>query len=196
MTTATVDRAFKAQARNLQPAAAGKNTKLGRAQRAIELERLEKERVAEANKAQQFSASHKYVMLALLILTGLAAAMTFATSFVGLFGASAWALGDASPILRSAIPLTFDIAVLAFTIKLFVDRERGDRVFWTWLWIGVLAAVSSGSNVLHAQSVTTAKTLPQLISGMVFAGAAPFLLALVTEVAGKLVFAKPAEPSR
>lgn len=56
------------------------HSKLGRAQRAIELERLEKERIAEANKAPRFSAQHKFVLVALLTLTGCAAAMTFATS--------------------------------------------------------------------------------------------------------------------
>jgi len=166
-------------------------TKLDRAQRAIELEKLERARKEEANKAPRFSAQHKFVLIAVLAMAAFTAAASFATSFTGLYGAAAWAIGDASPVLRTAAPCMLDVAILAFTIKLFVDRERGEKVFWTWFWIAVLAAVSSGSNVLHTFSVTTASTVEQLTTGAVISGSAPFLLALVVDVTGNLVFKKP-----
>jgi hypothetical protein len=55
----------------------------------------------------------------------------------------------------------------------------------------VLATISSTANVFHTVSVTTAANLPQLIVGCLISGSAPFLLALVIDVAASKVFVRP-----
>lgn len=170
--------------------AAATRTKLDRTKRAIELEAIERERKENANKMQRFSAQHKFVLVLLLTLAGLMAAASFITSFTGLFGATAWAVGDAVPWLQAAAPCMYDVAIIAFTVKLFMDKEEGEKVIFDWFWIGLLATVSATANVFHTLTVTTAANPQQLIMGCVISGSAPFLLALVTDVAASKVFKK------
>jgi len=158
---------------------------------AFNARRAEQMQKARDEAAPRFSARHKYVLVVLLGLAAFMSIASFSVSFSGLFGAAEWAIGDKTPWLQAAAPLMVDVSIICFTLKLFVNREEGEPVFWTWVWIGVLASVSAASNVVHALSVTTAQTLPQLIVGCVIAGGAPFLLALVIDVAAGLVFQRP-----
>lgn len=173
--------------RKKQPA----RTKLDRAQRAIELEKLERSRKEEADKAPRFSARHRFVLFILLGLAAFMAVASFTTSFNGLFGATAWAVGNGSPVLQVAAPLMYDVAILAFSIKLFIDREDGDNALWTWVWIAALALVSSATNIVHTLAVSAAKTPTELAIGCVISGSAPLLLALIVDVAASKVFKKP-----
>lgn len=163
-------------------------TKLDRVKREIELAAIERERKEGADKYVRFSAQHRVVLVVLLTLAFFMAAASFTTSFTGLFGAAAWAIGDKNPWLQVAAPLMFDVAIISFTLKLFMGREEGISVRADWFWIATLAAVSAAANVFHTLSVTTAQTLPQLIMGCIISGSAPFLLALVVDVAASKVF--------
>lgn len=171
-----------------KPRKATGRTKLERVKRDMELATIEREQKESAGRAPRFSAQHKYVLVTLLGLAFFMAAASFTTSFTGLFGAAAWAVGDGTPWLQTAAPLMYDVAIVAFTVKLFMDREEGVSVRSDWLWIFALATVSATANIFHTLSVTTAQTLPQLVMGCVISGSAPFLLALVVDVAASKVF--------
>ena len=143
-------------------------------------------------KARRFHADTPLVLGVLLFLVALLAAASFYVSFSGLFAAAAWAVGDVPP-LQFAVPIMLDIAIIAFTLSLFVERERGDKVWGTWLAIAVFAAVSATSNILHTLVVSTATNLSQLIVGAVISGGAPILLAFATDKIAVKVF-KTAHP--
>ncbi|WP_025157244.1 DUF2637 domain-containing protein [Leifsonia aquatica] len=166
-------------------------TALERAERAVRLEQLRREQVDESKKFRRFSAQHIFVLVTLLVLAAFMAAASFLTSFTGLYGAASWAIGDENPWLKAAAPLMYDGAIIAFTVKLFMDKEEGEKVLWTWVWIAVLASISSVVNIFHTVGVSTATNFPQLIVGCVISGSAPFLLALVVDVAASKVFRKP-----
>ncbi|MBG6106608.1 hypothetical protein [Frigoribacterium sp. CG_9.8] len=185
MTTATVTTLARTQ-----PKSRGR-TQVERLKNTIEIENIERLRKEGANRAPRFSAQHKFVLILLLSLALFMAAASFITSFNGLFGAAAWAIGDKTPWLQVAAPVMFDVAIIAFTLKLFMDREEGVSIRSNWAWIGVLAAVSATANVFHTLTVTTATTLPQLVMGCVISGCSPFLLALVIDVAASKVFKRP-----
>jgi hypothetical protein len=188
MSTATIS---TIPARGKQVAKASGRTKVARARDAFEMEKLALERAAVSKVAPRFSAQHKNVLIVLLSLAVFMAASSFITSFNGLFGAAAWAIGDQHPWLQVMPPLMYDVAIIAFTLKLFMDREEGASVISTWSWIAVLASVSALANIFHTLTVTTAVTVPQLVMGCIISGGAPFLLALVVEVAASKVFKKP-----
>ncbi|MGN6325781.1 DUF2637 domain-containing protein [Pseudolysinimonas sp.] len=173
------------------------DTRRARQERAAELRNVERQRraaqrAAEGSKpALRFSAAHAWVLITLLVLAAFMAIASFVVSFDGLAGAALWAVGDTW--LRFAVPAMFDVAILVFTLKLFRDREEGRKVRWSWFWIAVLATVSAGANILHTISISPAQNQWQLAVGCVIAGAAPFLLALVSDVAADQVFRRPDE---
>lgn len=176
------------------PKKRGPGTKAERIRRQLDREAAEKEAKDAASKADRYPADTKVTMTVLLAIAGLVGVAGFIVSFSGLFGAAAWAVGD-FPALQIAAPGMLDLAIIAVTIKLFVERERGERVRGSWAAITTFALVSAAANVLHALSVSTAKTLPELVVGCVISGGAPFLLAYVVDVAGGLVFRKPKKVS-
>lgn len=138
-------------------------------------------------KARRFHADTPFVLGVLLFLVAAMAAASFYVSFSGLFAAAAWAVGD-NPPLQFAVPIMLDIAIVAFTLSLFVERERGDKVWGTWLAIGAFAAVSATANILHTLVVSTATDNYQLIVGSVISGGAPVLLAFATDKIAIKVF--------
>lgn len=143
--------------------------------------------VPDRVRAKRYHADTPVVMVILLCLVGLLAASSFVVSFTGLYAAAAWAVGDV-PWLQFAVPIMLDMAIIAFTVALFVERERGEKVLWTWVSIGVFAAVSATTNILHTLDVTTAVTFPQLLVGAIISGGAPVLLAVVTDKIAVKVF--------
>jgi hypothetical protein len=166
---------------------AGK-AKAERDKRAAELKALEDPTLK--NRFKRLSTQNKFVLYTLLTLAILQAASQFTTSYAGIYGAAEWAFGT-NPFLQGISPLGYDVAIIVFTIKLFMDREEGLSVRWDWVWIGVLAAISSFANVIHTLKVSTGTTPQQVIIGAVISGASPFLLALTADVAASKVFKKP-----
>jgi hypothetical protein len=124
----------------------------------------------------------------LLSLVSLLAIASFSVSFAGLYAAGEWVVGKSW--LQVAVPFMLDGAIIAFTIALFIERERGESVKWTWVAITVFALTSSVSNVLHTLAVSTATTPAQLVTGCAIAGGAPLLLAFAVDKSGVKVFVK------
>lgn len=141
----------------------------------------------ERKRARRFHADIPLVMGLLLSLIALIAAASFYVSFSGLYSAAAWAVGD-RPSLQFAVPIMLDASVVAYSLSLFVKRERGESVWGTWMAIAVFATISSTANVLHTLAVSTSTTQYELIVGAIISGGAPVLLALTTETIAKLVF--------
>lgn len=139
------------------------------------------------NRFKRLSTQNKFVLFTLLGLALLQAVSTFTTSYAGIAGAAEWAFG-VNPFLQGISPLAYDVAIVAFTIKLFMDREEGLEVKWDWVWIGVLATVSAAANLVHTLAVTTAVAPLQLIVGCIISAGSPFLLALTIDVAASKVF--------
>lgn len=158
---------------------AGRKTNEERERRRIEAER-------EARRAKRIFADTPGVLWVLLTLVSLLAVASFSVSFAGLYAAGEWVVGKSW--LQVAVPFMLDGAIIAFTIALFIERERGESVLWTWVAITVFASVSSVSNVLHTLAVSTASTGAQLIAGCVIAGGAPLLLAFAIDKAAIKVF--------
>jgi hypothetical protein len=171
---------------NQTKAPAGR-ARAGRSRRALELKSAEEDKAT--GRFVRLSSQNRGVLFTLLTLATLQAVSTFTTSYAGMFGAAEWAFG-VNPLLQSLAPLAYDVAIVSFTIKLFMDREEGEPVVWNWIWIGVLALISAGANVIHTLTVSTAETVQQLVIGGIIAGASPFLLALTIEVAASKVFKK------
>ena len=142
---------------------------------------------ANKRKTKRLHADTPFVLGLLLVLIAALAAASFYVSFSGLYAAAAWAVGD-NPPLQFAVPVMLDVAIVAFTIALFVERERGEKVRWTWASIAVFAAVSAYSNVLHTLVVSTAINFPQLLVGAIISGGAPLLLAFATDKIAVKVF--------
>lgn len=138
-------------------------------------------------KARRFHADTPFVLGVLLFLVAAMAAASFYVSFSGLFAAAAWAVGD-NPPLQFAVPIMLDIAIVAFTLSLFVERERKEKVWGTWMAIGTFATVSATANVFHTMQVSTAINIQELIIGAVISGGAPVLLAFATDKIAKRVF--------
>lgn len=147
---------------------------------------------AEYKRARRFHADTPFVLGLLLFLVALLAAASFYVSFSGLYAAAAWAVGN-NPPLQFAVPIMLDVAIVAFTLSLFVERERGDKVRWTWFAIAVFALASATANILHTLEVSTAVNLGQLIVGAVISGGAPILLAFSTDKAAVKVFKNAVE---
>jgi hypothetical protein len=143
-------------------------------------------------KARRFHADTPFVLGILLFLIAAMAGASFYVSFSGLFAAAAWAVGD-NPPLQLAVPIMLDIAIVAFTLALFVERERGERVWKTWSAIATFAAVSATANILHTLGVSTAVNISELIIGAVISGGAPILLAVGSDTIAVKVF-KTADP--
>lgn len=143
-------------------------------------------------RARRFHADTPFVLGLLLFLVALLAAASFYVSFSGLYAAAAWAVGP-NPPLQFAVPVMLDVAIVAFTLSLFVERERGDKVRWTWFAIAVFALASATANILHTLEVSTAVNMGQLIVGAVISGGAPILLAFSTDKAAVKVFKNAVE---
>ena len=143
-------------------------------------------------RARRFHADTPFVLGVLLFLVAAMAAASFYVSFSGLFAAAAWAVGD-NPPLQFAVPVMLDIAIIAFTLSLFIQRERGEKVWGTWLAIGAFATVSATANILHTLVVSTATDNYQLLVGSIISGGAPILLAFATDSVAIKVF-KSAHP--
>lgn len=148
------------------------------------------EEVSERKRARRFHADTPFVLGVLLFLVAALAAASFYVSFSGLYAAAEWAVG-VNPPLQFAVPIMLDVAIVAFTLALFVERERGEKVWGTWLAIAAFALASATANILHTLDVTTAVNLGQLIIGAVISGGAPILLAFATDKIAVKVFKDP-----
>lgn len=146
--------------------------------------------VATHKRARRFHADTPFVLGVLLFLVAALAAASFYVSFSGLYAAAEWAVG-VNPPLQFAVPIMLDVAIVAFTLALFVERERGEKVWGTWLAIAAFALASATANILHTLDVTTAVNLGQLIIGAVISGGAPILLAFATDKIAVKVFKDP-----
>lgn len=144
----------------------------------------------ERKRARRFHADTPFVLGVLLFLVAALAAASFYVSFSGLYAAAEWAVG-VNPPLQFAVPIMLDVAIVAFTLALFVERERGDRVWGTWIAIATFAGASATANILHTLDVSTAVNLGQLIVGAVISGGAPILLAFSTDKIAVKVFKDP-----
>lgn len=144
--------------------------------------------------AKRIKADSRAVLRLLLFLVSLLAVASFFVSFTGLYAAAEWAVGVNAP-LQFAVPVMLDIAIVAFTLALFIERERGEPVLWTWVAIGVFACISAVANILHTLEVSTADTVAQLIIGCIISGGAPVLLAFATEKIAVKVFRSPPSAS-
>jgi hypothetical protein len=158
----------------------GRKTNEERARLKLAQERTER-------SAKRLYADTPKTLALLLILVAALTVASFTVSFAGLYSAAAWAVGPV-PWLQIAVPVMLDVAIVAFTLALFVERERDEPVHFTWVAIGVFAAVSASSNVLHTLAVSTAKTFPQLLIGAVISGGAPVLLAFAADKIAVKVF--------
>lgn len=143
-------------------------------------------------RAKRFHADTPFILGLLLILITAMAGASFYVSFSGLFSAAAWAVGD-NPPLQFAVPVMLDISIIAFTLALFIERERGDKVWGTWVAISMFTLVSATANVFHTFAVSTAVDVYELGIGAVISGGAPLLLAFATDKIAVKVF-KSAEP--
>lgn len=170
---------------SIEPEVVGKPLPNGDASSAMLLETPPTKR----KRARRFHADTPFVLGVLLFLVAAMAGASFYVSFSGLFAAAAWAVGD-NPPLQFAVPVMLDIAIVAFTLSLFVERERGEKVWGTWLAIGTFAAVSATANILHTLVVSTATDNYQLMVGSVISGGAPVLLAFATDKIAVKVFRK------
>jgi hypothetical protein len=146
----------------------------------------------EGKRARRFHADTPFVLGVLLFLVGAMAAASFYVSFSGLYAAAEWAVGP-NPPLQFAVPIMLDIAIIAFTLSLFVERERGERVWGTWMAISIFAGVSATANIFHTLQVSTAINIQELMIGAVISGGAPLLLAFASDKIAKRVF-KPVDP--
>jgi hypothetical protein len=138
-------------------------------------------------RAKRFHADNQFVLSLLLVLIATMAASSFYVSFFGIYEAAEWAVGP-NPTLQFAVPLMLDVAIIAFTLSLFIERERGERVWGTWVAIGAFTLVSTFANVAHTFVVTTATDQLQLIIGAVISGGAPVLLAIASDKIAIKVF--------
>lgn len=163
--------------------AAGRKTNAERARRQTEAEKA-------ARRAKRIFADTPLVLGVLLGLVALMALASFTVSFSGLYAATEWAVGPDAPWLQVAAPFMLDIGIIAFTIALFVERERGESVKGTWVAVGALAGISAVCNILHTLSVSNATTVAQLVAGCVISGGAPVLLAVTTDKAGVKLFSE------
>lgn len=142
---------------------------------------------ARRKRARRFHADTPFVLSLLLILITAMAGASFYVSFWGVYEAAAWAVGN-NPPLQFAVPLMLDVAIIAFTLSLFIERERDEKVWGTWLAISAFTLVSAFANVTHAFAVTTAENDTQMIVGAIIAGGAPVLLAFASDKIAKKVF--------
>ena len=165
----------------------GRKTNEERALMRAEAALAAEEKRRRARQAKRFYADTWPVMVVLLGLSAILTVSSFTVSFAGLYAAAAWAVGT-QPVLQIAAPLMLDVAIITFTLALFVERERGEKVVGTWIAIGVFAVVSSCSNILHTLTVSTATTLAQIIVGAVISGGSPILLAFVSDKVAVKVF--------
>ena len=138
-------------------------------------------------RAKRFHADNPFVLSLLLVLIATMAASSFYVSFFGIYEAAEWAVGP-NPTLQFAVPLMLDVAIIAFTLSLFIERERGEKVWGTWVAIGAFTLVSTVANVAHTFVVTTATDQLQLIIGAVISGGAPLLLAVASDKIAIKVF--------
>jgi FtsH-binding integral membrane protein len=182
MTTAEIEYVPVGTRKEERRSRAGRKSNEERARRATEAEKA-------ARRAKRIYADTPKVLALLLGLVALLAIASFSVSFSGLYAAAAWAVGNV-PALQVAVPVMLDVAIIAFTLALFVERERGDKVMGTWIAIAIFATVSAASNVLHTLQVSTALNVPQLIVGAIVSGGAPLLLAFSTDKAGVKVFSE------
>lgn len=143
--------------------------------------------VSTRKRAKRFHADTAFVLSLLLVLITTMAAASFYVSFLGVYEAAAWAVGQ-NPPLQFAVPLMLDLAIVAFTLSLFIERERGEAVWGTWIAIGAFTIVSTFANVAHTFVVTTADTQLQLVIGAVISGGAPVLLAIASDKIAIKVF--------
>lgn len=138
-------------------------------------------------RARRFHADNPFVLALLLVLITTMAAASFYVSFFGIYEAAEWAVGP-NPSLQFAVPLMLDVAIIAFTLSLFIERERGEKVWGTWVAIGAFTLVSTVANIAHTFVVTTATDQLQLIIGAVISGGAPLLLAVASDKIAIKVF--------
>jgi hypothetical protein len=143
--------------------------------------------VGERRRAKRFHADNPFVLSLLLVLIATMAASSFYVSFFGVYEAAEWAVGI-NPPLQFAVPLMLDVAIIAFTLSLFIERERGEKVWGTWVAIGAFTLVSTVANVAHTFVVTTAEDQLQLLVGAVISGGAPVLLAVASDKIAIKVF--------
>lgn len=144
--------------------------------------------------AKRFRADTPFVLGVLLFLIAAIALASFFISFSGLYAAAAWAVGE-NHLLQIAVPVALDLTIIAMTLSLFIERERGERVVGTWIAIGIFAVVSATANVLHTFVVSTSDTSWQLGVGALISGGAPILLAFATDKIGVRVFQKSQQPN-
>lgn len=143
--------------------------------------------VSTYKRAKRFHADTPFVLGLLLLLITAMAGASFYVSFSGLYAAAAWAVGD-NPPLQFAVPVMLDISIIAFTLALFIERERGDKVWGTWMAISAFTVVSATANVFHTFAVSTAVDVYELAIGAVISGGAPLLLAFATDKIAVKVF--------
>ena len=143
--------------------------------------------VSRRKRARRFHADTPFVLSLLLLLILAMAGASFYVSFWGVYEAAAWAVGN-NPPLQFAVPLMLDVAIIAFTLSLFIEREREEKVWGTWLAIGAFTIVSAFANVTHAFAVSTAVNSIQMMVGSIIAGGAPVLLAFASDKIAKKVF--------
>ena len=138
-------------------------------------------------RARRFHADTPFVLSLLLLLITLMAGASFYVSFWGIYEAAAWAVGP-NPPLQFAVPLMLDVAIIAFTLSLFIERERDEKVWGTWVAIGAFTFVSAFANVAHAFVVSTSEDQTQMLVGAIIAGGAPLLLAIGSDKVARKVF--------
>ena len=143
--------------------------------------------VSTYKRARRFHADTPFILGLLLLLITAMAGASFYVSFSGLYSAAAWAVGD-NPPLQFAVPIMLDISIIAFTLALFIERERGDKVWGTWVAISAFTVVSATANIFHTFAVSTAVDVYELSIGAVISGGAPLLLAFATDKIAVKVF--------
>lgn len=148
---------------------------------------VEKPKTESRRRARRFHADTPFVLSLLLLLITTMAAASFYVSFWGVYEAASWAVGD-NPTLQFAVPLMLDVAIVAFTLSLFIERERSEPVWGTWIAIAAFTIVSAFANVTHTFAVSTADNQTQLLVGAIISAGAPILLAFASDKIAKKVF--------
>jgi hypothetical protein len=124
-----------------------------------------------------------------LLLGILSAVVVFVSSmmltFSGLTAAAEWA--SVPEWLRSAVPITFDGAILVYTLALFVFRARRQTGPYRFAWVSLIlwTALSVGANALHAWGGLTPDQ--EHLVGAVIAGLAPIAALLAMHTLAELI---------
>ncbi|AWY06681.1 DNA binding domain protein [Microbacterium phage Zeta1847] len=129
------------------------------------------------------------VLVVAVVITTALGLSSFLLSYAGLTAAAEWA--NVPPWLAWAIPVTFDGAILVYTLAALVFRARGESARLAWLSLSLFTGLSVVANGLHAWDA--APEVLRTVLGIIIAGLAPVAVLLTTHTLARLIVARPDE---